>query len=103
MFCVVRKYTLKAGEKEEVIERAEKHYVDIVSDTPGFVGFFVVNQGDAALTISIFHSEEESKASDHKAARFVREHLAEHVEGPFDVVHGPVVISKVAKAQLAKL
>jgi heme-degrading monooxygenase HmoA len=100
MFCVVRKYTLKAGEKQEIVDKAEQHYVDIVSDTPGFVGFFVVNEGDSALTISIFHSEEESKASDHKAARFVREHLAEHVNGPFDVVHGPVVVSKFAKRNL---
>ena len=98
MFCVVRKYRLKAGEKAQVIEKAERHYVDIVSDTPGFVSFYVVNEGDTALTISIFHTQEESDASDHKAARFVKEHLAEHVEGPFDVVRGPVVISKVAKA-----
>ena len=99
MFCVVRKYTLKAGEKDQVIEKAEKHYVDIVSDSPGFVSFFVVNEGDTAITISIFNSQEESDASDHKAARFVQEHLAELVEGPFDVVHGRVVISQVAKTK----
>ena len=99
MYCVVRKYKLKAGEKEQVIATAEKHYMDIVSDSPGFDSFYVVNEGDTALTISLFHTEEESHASDTKAAQFVREHLAAHVEGPLDVVHGTVVLTKVAKAK----
>ena len=96
MYGVVRRYRAKSGEHEDIIEKAERHYVEIVSNSPGFIAFYVVHEGDTAMTISIFHSEEETRASDDKAASFVREHLAEHVEGPLEVVRGSVVVSKVA-------
>ena len=99
MFCVVRKYRVRPDAKEQAVEKAEKHYVDVVSDSPGFVGFYVVNEDEAVLTISLFQTQAESEASNAKAAHFVREHLAGLVEGPLEVVQGPIYVSKVAEAK----
>jgi hypothetical protein len=96
MYGVTRKYRFKPGAKEEVLRKAETEFVDIVSNSPGFLAYYIVHDGEMGETISIFRTQEESEESNRRAAAYVREHLAELLEGPIDTVHGPVAVTKVA-------
>jgi heme-degrading monooxygenase HmoA len=99
MYGVTRKYRFKPGGKEEVLRKAEEEFVHIVSDSPGFVAYHIIHEGDHGVTISIFETEAEAEESMRRAASFVREHLLEHLEGPLDVVQGEVAVSKIAAGQ----
>jgi hypothetical protein len=96
MYAVTRKYRFKPGAKEEVLHKAETEFVDIVSNSPGFIAYYIIHEGEMGETISIFQSQEESEESNRRAAAYVREHLAALLEGPLDVVHGPVAVTKRA-------
>jgi hypothetical protein len=95
MYGVVRKYRFKPGGKDETLRKAEEEFVHIVSDSPGFVAYHIISEGEYGMTISIFETQAESEESNRRAAAFVQEHLVPHLEGPLETLHGPVAVSKV--------
>ena len=63
---------------DETTARVRDIFLPALLETPGFFGYYTLNDGDGALVaISIFESEEAALASNDMAAEFVAEHLAE--------------------------
>lgn len=63
---------------DESNARVREIFLPALLETPGFFGYYTLNDGDDALVaISIFESEEAALASNDMAAEFVAEHLAE--------------------------
>ena len=63
---------------DESNARVRDIFLPALLETPGFFGYYTLNDGDDALVaISIFESEEAALASNDMAAEFVAEHLAE--------------------------
>jgi hypothetical protein len=77
MFTVIRRYE-GAGDSAEVCRRAVSEFGPMLSERPGFQGYWAVDAGDGVLaTITVFESEDEAVASTSAAASWVRENLPE--------------------------
>ena len=88
MYTVIRRYE-GAGDSAEVCRRAVGEFGPMLSERPGFQGYWAVDAGDGVLaTISVFESEEEALASTPAAAAWVRENLPELAELPPQVTAG---------------
>ena len=79
--------------------RVREIFLPALLETPGFFGYYTLNDGDDALVaISIFESEEAALASNDMASEFVAEHLAEFDLGtPARISGNATVVSLAAQ------
>lgn len=91
MYVVLRRYKLKPGSMDEIARRAQQGFVPLVSQIPGFVAYYGVEAGDdVGVTISIFQDKAGEEESTRRAADWVRQNVAEFVEGGVEVTAGEV-------------
>ena len=77
MYTVIRRYE-GAGDSAEVVRRAVEEFAPMLSDKPGFQGYWAVDAGDGVLaTITVFETEDAAVSSTSAAAAWVRENLPE--------------------------
>ena len=92
MYAAIRTY--KVSDAAEVSRRVEEGFVPLVRDGDGFVAYGLVDGGDGTIaTVSVFEDQAGAEASTEKAADWVRDNLAELVEGAPQVVSGEVTVS----------
>jgi hypothetical protein len=90
-YTSIRRYNVKPDSTNEIIQRAEKGFVPIVSKSPGFVAYDMVDTGNNSLiTISTFDSQAEAENSNKLAAGWVKENLASLVTEPPTIMGGRV-------------
>ena len=95
MYTSIRRYNLKPDSTEEVIRRAEKGFVPIVSKSPGFLAYDVVDTGHNTLTtISTFEDRVGAEQSNKLAEGWVRDNLASLVTEPPTIMGGEIGIHK---------
>jgi hypothetical protein len=88
MYTVIRRYE-GAGDSAEVCRRAVSDFGPMLSERPGFQGYWAVDAGDGVLaTITVFETEEIALESTGAAAAWVRENLPELAELPPQVTAG---------------
>jgi heme-degrading monooxygenase HmoA len=91
MYVAVRRYKVKAGSMDEVVRRAQEGFVPLIRQAPGFVAYYGVEAGnDFVFTVSIFRDQAGADESTRLAADWVRQNLAELVEGPPELQAGEV-------------
>jgi hypothetical protein len=91
MYIAVRRYTFKAGSTDEVSRRAQEGFVPLIRQTPGFVAYYGVAEGnDRIFTVSIFQDQAGADESTKKAANWIRQNLAEFVQGIPEIFTGDV-------------
>jgi len=91
MYIALRKYKIRAGSLGEIARRAEEGFVPLVSQIPGFISYYGVDAGnDIVVTISIFQDQAGEEESTRRAANWVRQNVAEFVEGGVEVTAGEV-------------
>ena len=89
MFASIRYYT--SSNVDEVVRRVEEGFIPIISQTPGFVAYYVVDGGGGTLTsVSVFESQAGADESTRLAADWVKENLAGLFDGPPTVAAGEV-------------
>ena len=89
MFASIRQYT--SSNPDEVIRRVEEGFIPIISQTPGFIAYYVVDSGGGALTtVSVFESQAGAEESVRLAADYVSQNLAGLFDGPPAVTAGDV-------------
>ena len=92
MFAAIRTY--RTSDSKEVARRAEEGFLPLVRDADGFVAYALVDPGDGTIaSITVFDDRSGAEASTERAADWVRENLAELVEGSPDVYTGEVVLA----------
>ena len=79
LFASVRIYDgFDMANLDEVVSAAQDGFLPLLRQSPGFFGYYVMNDGiDVVTTISIFASEEAALASNEMARDFVAENLAD--------------------------
>jgi Antibiotic biosynthesis monooxygenase len=88
MHTVIRRYE-GAGDSAEVCRRAVEEFAPMLSDKPGFQGYWAVDAGDGVMaTITVFETEEAALESTSAAAAWVRENLPELASIPPQVTAG---------------
>jgi heme-degrading monooxygenase HmoA len=88
MYTVIRRYQ-GVRNTEEVARRAVEEFAPLLSDQPGFQGYWVVDGGDGVLaTISVFETEEAAAASTAAAASWVQQNVGALVPNPPQLTSG---------------
>ena len=91
MYIAVRRYKVKAGSMEELARRAQEGFVPLIRQTPGYVAYYGVASGsDSLFTVCIFQDQAGADASTSKAADWVKQNIAEFMEGPPEITAGEV-------------
>lgn len=74
---VIRRYNLDAANVDEVVRRAETGFVPIISKTPGFANYAIIDTGGGqVITLSGFRDRATAEASVTLAADWVKANLA---------------------------
>jgi heme-degrading monooxygenase HmoA len=96
MYVAIRRLQVQPGFMDEAVRLVENELVPILSSSPGFVEYDVVQVGeDVGLTISVFETQEQAEESNRRAAEWVKPHLAPLAAGPLEIVAvGEVLVHK---------
>jgi len=92
MYAAIRRYKVKPGSANVITQSAQAGFVPLVSSLPGFVAYYgVLGENDTVVTVSIFTDQAGEEESTRQAAGWVKQNLAQYVEGPPEIVAGQVV------------
>ena len=95
MFAAIRRYHTDPDSVDEVARRVNEEFVDIVSDMPGFVAYFVLNAGQGEIgSVSVFEDQQSAEESNTRAEEWVRQNLGDLLPSPPDYAAGEVVAYK---------
>jgi hypothetical protein len=79
---------------DEVVRRAAEGFVPIISGTPGYIAYHIIDAGGGvAASISIFESQAGAEESTRRAAAWVKENLAQLIPNPPQVTAGEARVS----------
>jgi len=91
MYVAVRRYKVKAGSMDELARRTQEGFVPLVSQVPGFVAYYGVESGnDSLFTVSVFQDQAGAEESNRRAADWVKQNIAEFLQGPPEITAGEV-------------
>jgi hypothetical protein len=94
MYVAVRRYE-GVSDSQKVAQLAQEIFVPIISEMPGFVGYYLVDAGDGVMvSSSVFEHKDAEEQSNFRAGEFVAEHLAPFIPNPPQVSAGEVVAYK---------
>jgi hypothetical protein len=100
MYAIMRQITFKPGVMEEAARRTEEFFLPFLSKEPGFIEFYSVQVGEqAALSISIFATQEQAEEGNRRAFEWAREQLFPLAEAPAHVVGMGEVLLHQKKAR----
>ena len=96
MYTSIRRYNITGAETvEEITRHVNEGFVPIISQTPGFVAYYLVDAGDNVVaTISVFDEQSGAEESNRRAADWVQQNLAHNVSGAPQVTAGQVALHK---------
>ena len=93
MYAAVRKYKTTPGAVSTLIQRVQEGFVPIISQVPGFVAYYALDTGnDTVASISVFDDQAGADASTSKAADWVKQNLADLVQGAPEITAGEMLI-----------
>ena len=82
MYSAIRKYTIKPKFMDEVMQRIQGEFLQIISREPGFTAYYAVRVGDdEVLTISVFETQDGAEGSTPLAFEWVNKNLAGFIQG----------------------
>ena len=75
MYMVVRKYGTKPEASiEEIVQRVQEGFIPIISQTPGFVAYHIVNTGSATIaSVTLFQDKAGADKLTRRASDWVSE------------------------------
>lgn len=96
MYTSIRRYTLTdAVSVEEVTQRVNEGFVPIISQTPGFVAYYLIDAGEGVVvSISIFGDEAGAEESNRRAADWVKQNMSHATSGAPQLTAGSVIVQK---------
>jgi hypothetical protein len=96
MYASIRRYNLIDGESiEEISQRVQEGFVPILSQTPGFIAYTIVDAGEGvAASITLFDDQAGAEASNRRAAEWVKQNMAQAFAGAPQITAGPVTLHK---------
>jgi heme-degrading monooxygenase HmoA len=95
MYASVRVTQAKPGSADKIGERITQDFVPVVSQIPGFVGYYVIKTGgDQLVTVSIFEDGKGTQASIQASYEWVSKNISEWLARPLDIMEGRVIASK---------
>ena len=95
MYSAIRKYKINPSDVDEVVRRIHTEFVNLISQAPGFVHYYLVHDGSGTVvTVSVFQDQASADESTRLAAEWIRQNLTSLVQSPPDVTAGEVIVHK---------
>lgn len=76
MYAVIRRYSGVAKLIHE-LEKRQTEVKKLISETPGFIAYYAIREGEALATITVCKDREGADDSSRRTAQWVRENMAE--------------------------
>ena len=93
MFVIIRTFT-NIHSMAETARRAESGIGQIVRKVPGFGGYYVFDAGHGkGGSITFFETEEAAIEANEKSLAWIRQSLADQVQGEPEIILGKVVVA----------
>jgi heme-degrading monooxygenase HmoA len=94
MFAAIRRYETNPASVKELIQRINTEFVPLVSKSPGFLAYHVVDAGKGVIaSISFFETEAGAQESTTQAAEWVKS-MRNLLPNPPQVTAGNIVVQK---------
>ncbi len=95
MYGSIRRYRVRSGSVNEVIEKVKEGLVPILEKTPGFQAYYLVNaESNRATSFTVGESREAVESLNRIALDWVRENLPDRLSEP-EVISGPLPVALV--------
>jgi hypothetical protein len=93
MYAAIRQAKAKPGMADELAGRIKKGAIAIISNVPGFMGYYVVYAPDDTVTaISLFNDFAGAEESNRRALAWIDKNLGPLLDGPTTATAGPVIV-----------
>ena len=93
MYTTIRRYHTSPEAVAEIIRRVREGFVPIIQQAPGFVAYYVLDEGNGVLaSMSIFEDQAGAEESTRRSAQWVQEHLVALLPTPPQVTTAQVVV-----------
>jgi hypothetical protein len=93
-YGVLRTYKVNPGSVDEIVKRAEEGFIPLISKSPGFVRYMLIDAGNGSLaTTSVFETQEQAENSVKLAADWVKQNLSALVPNPPEVTSGQIKVN----------
>lgn len=93
MYAAIRQAKAKPGLADEIARTVKKGAIPIISNVPGFMGYYVIYSPDDTVTaISIFNDFAGAEESNKRALAWIEKNIAPMLAGPTTAVAGPVIV-----------
>jgi hypothetical protein len=95
MYGSIRRYRIRSGNFNEIVNRVKEGLVPLLEKTPGFVGYYVINTNDSkATSFTICENQAAVDAANHVALDWVKRTLGNQLSDP-EVLAGDLPIALV--------
>ncbi len=92
MFAAIRRYETNPASVKELIQKINTEFVPLVSKSPGFIAYHVVDAGKGVIaSISMFETEAGAQESTTQAANWVKS-IRNLLPNPPQVSAGNIVV-----------
>lgn len=96
MYAAIRQAKAKAGVADELSRRVKEGAIPIVSEVPGFLGYYVVyGADDTVTTISLFNDHDSAEESNRRMLDWIGKNVAPLLEGAPKASAGTVIVHTV--------
>jgi hypothetical protein len=93
MYAAIRQAKAKPGLADELASRVKQGAIPIISNVPGFMGYYVIYAPDDTVTaISIFNNFAGAEESNRRALAWIEKNLAPLLDGVGTATAGPVIV-----------
>lgn len=93
MYASIRQAKAKPGRSDDLARKIKSGAVAIVSNVPGFMGYYVVYSGDDTVTaISLFNDFAGAEESNRRLLAWIEKNLGPLLDGPTTATAGPVIV-----------
>ena len=97
MFISVRRYS-SVRSVNDVCRKIQSGFVPLLQASPGFIAYYTIDGGNGTMaTISMFSTEDMALESNEKAAKWLKENVANLQPEPAEITSGEVKVRAEAK------
>lgn len=102
-YGVMRRYTFDPGDVEEVTRRVREGLVPLITASPGFASYSVLDAGDGKIvSLSAFADRASAEASNKRSLDWVQENLGGFVPNPPEVITAEIKVRTARAATVTR-
>jgi hypothetical protein len=101
MYAAIRRYDTDPRIVDELTRRVNEGFLPIISNAPGFVAYYVIDEGNGVLvSVSVFEDQAGAEESSKRSATWVQQQLSALLPNPPQVSTGRVVVHSMGERKL---